>query len=66
MTLSDDDLATLPTILFQLEGDVGANSQLPEGTVAFRNITYAQVGERELPLDLYIPKQKSKKPQPKG
>ncbi|MEM7477525.1 MAG: alpha/beta hydrolase fold domain-containing protein, partial [Planctomycetota bacterium] len=41
----------------QPKGWEGANlPKLPEGTVTFRNLIYEIVGDRELPLDLYIPK----------
>ena len=32
-------------------------NQLPEGVAVQRDITYASVGDRKLPLDLYLPKQ---------
>lgn len=35
---------------------------LPEGTVVHRDLVYAKIGERELPLDLYTPKSDSRLP----
>jgi acetyl esterase/lipase len=53
--ITQDEDAAFRLARNRQRGNQNADQNLPEGATVLRDVVYAQVGERKLPLDLYLP-----------